>query len=111
MIITDYRMNYTNFLKFTIIVVFFGIFSRTFANGTWGEGTGKKLGRNSWQVKVGPMKNHCNFVRFTKKNQIKILFKSFKLLGIEKISFTMENEKYKINEWLIYGKKVSNEKK
>ena len=31
MIITDYRMNYTNFLKFTIIVVFFGIFSRTFA--------------------------------------------------------------------------------
>jgi len=87
------------------------IFSRTFANGTWGEGTGKKLGRNSWQVKVGPMKNHCNFVRFTKKNQIKILFKSFKLLGIEKISFTMENEKYKINEWLIYGKKVSNEKK
>ena len=31
MIITDYRMNYTNFLKFTIIVVFFGIFTRTFA--------------------------------------------------------------------------------
>ena len=31
MITTSFKINYENFLKFTIIVIFFGIFSRTFA--------------------------------------------------------------------------------
>ena len=81
------------------------IFSRTFANGTWGESTGKKLGKYSWSVNAGPMKNHCNFVRFTTKGQIKILFKKFIKIDVEKISFSLKNQKYKINEWLIYAQK------
>ena len=87
------------------------IFSRTFANGTWGEATGKRLGNSAWKVNAGPMKNHCNFIRFTKKKQIKVLFQKFKLTNIEKISFSLRNQKYKINEWLIYGKKNSKFKK
>ena len=86
------------------------IFSRTFANGTWGESTGKKMGRNAWSVNAGPMKNHCNIVRFTKKNQIKTLFKKFKKINIEKTSYSLKNQKYKINEWLIYGKKSTRSK-
>ena len=87
------------------------IFSRTFANGTWGEATGKRLGNSAWKVNAGPMKNHCNFIRFTKKKQIKVLFQKFKLTNVEKISFSLKNQKYKINEWLIYGKKNSKFKK
>ncbi len=81
------------------------IFSRTFANGTWGDGTGKKLGKNSWSVSSGPMKNHCNYVRFTKKYEINIFLKKFKINQIEKLSFTMDNQKHKIIEWLIHGTK------
>tara|TARA_B110000196_G_C20895907_1_gene543615 strand:- start:43 stop:708 length:666 start_codon:yes stop_codon:yes gene_type:complete len=81
------------------------LFSRTFCVGTWGDNTGKKLGINSWKVSEGPMKGHCNFIRFTKKNQIKILLKKFDIVNIDKISLSVNNEKNKIIEWLIYAKK------
>ena len=51
------------------------------------------------------MKGHCNFIRFTKKNQIKILLKKFDIVNIDKISLSVNNEKNKIIEWLIYAKK------
>ena len=76
------------------------LFSRTFATGSWGENTGKKINRNEWLPADGPM-SLGEFIRFTPFEDIKKLFGGFKNFEIEKLSRTANGMKKEIIEWLI----------
>ena len=82
------------------------IFSRTFSVGTWGDKTGKKIGHNAWNVTDGPMKGHCEYIRFTELDEINDLLVNFNVEKVELLNRTLDNRAHEIKEWLIYGAKV-----
>ena len=82
------------------------IFSRTFATGTWGEGTGEKLGHNAWDVQEGPLQGK-GYSRFTSFEEIPQLLTGFNLLEIELLTRTAGQRKQEVREWLITGEKIS----
>ncbi|MDC0856124.1 class I SAM-dependent methyltransferase [Candidatus Pelagibacter sp.] len=81
------------------------VYLRTFANGCWGDKTGKKLSYNTylplshWAKNLGPQ-------RFTSIKDLKIIFKKkYKIISIEKITRTMNNQKNLIKEWVVHAEK------
>ncbi|GIO07335.1 hypothetical protein J31TS6_33630 [Brevibacillus reuszeri] len=80
------------------------IFSRTFATGSWGEGTGEKVGHNAYLVKEGPLTN-TGYNRFTDYSEIQSLIQGFKITEIELQSRTFEHLKREFKEWVIVGEK------
>mgnify|MGYP001181286392 CR=1 FL=1 len=82
------------------------IFSRTFSVGTWGDKTGKNLGHNAWNISDGPMKDHCEYIRFTALDEINDLLINFNLEKVELLKRTLDNRAHEIKEWLIYGEKI-----
>lgn len=80
------------------------LFSRTFAKGCWGDGTGKQVGYNAWIVSEGPLLNK-GFNRFTELSEIRDLIKGFEIKEIELLTRTMEDRNHEVMEWLIVGEK------
>ena len=81
------------------------IYIRTFSKGCWGDKTGKKLSYNTylpatkWAKNLGPQ-------RFSSYGDLKmILDKKYKILSIEKITRTMNSQKYLIKEWVVHAEK------
>jgi len=81
------------------------LFSKTFAVGTWGDGTGKNFGRGAWLVAEGLMVGK-GLTRFTSIEEICDLVSNFKISAIELKTYTVDNRKHTIREWLIYGDKL-----
>jgi SAM-dependent methyltransferase len=81
------------------------IFVRTFATGTWGENTGKKIGNNTWLCSEGPMEGK-GLTRFTEFHEIPQLLKAFSITSIEINSRTLGQLKSEVKEWIILGKKL-----
>lgn len=78
------------------------IFVRTFATGTWGEGTGEKLGRDCWRCTVGPLGN-TGSVRFTPREDIEELLGAFDLTSVDLITRTVGGTTNTIREWIVSG--------
>lgn len=79
-------------------------FSRTFANGCWGDETGKRLSKDCWDVSEGPMLG-LGLVRFLHKNEIEDLYAPFSIDSTELYARTMENGRKEVREWAISANK------
>ncbi|MFJ9501231.1 class I SAM-dependent methyltransferase [Brevibacillus centrosporus] len=81
------------------------MFSRTFATGSWGDGTGEKVGHNAYMVTEGPLANR-GYNRFTELSEIPSLIEGYKLTEIELQTRTFEGRTKDFKEWVIIGEKV-----
>ena len=86
-----------------------GVFiSITFSTKTWGYGNGKKYKneKNTFvKVDKGALKNEYGLTRYSSKSDINKLYRQFKIIGIEKVSRTINNGENLIEEWVIINKK------
>jgi ubiquinone/menaquinone biosynthesis C-methylase UbiE len=82
------------------------LFSQTFATGCWGDGTGEKVGHNSWIVSEGPLLNK-GYARFTDYNEIHNLVSTFSITEIELLTRTIDNRQHEVKEWIICGEKTA----
>lgn len=80
------------------------LYSRTFAAGSWGDQTGEPVGHNAWAVAEGPLLNK-GFSRFTEHKEIGDLIQGFKIIEIELLMRTYDNQVHQVREWLISGEK------
>lgn len=76
------------------------MYSRTFAEGSWGDGNGESLGHGAWHCNEGPLtgKGLC---RFTAEKDIAVLTQSMQLQNVELLRWTADNQQHEIREWLI----------
>lgn len=80
------------------------MFSRTFAEGCMGNGTGIKLGYNFYLCDEGPTAAK-GAARFTSASDIETLFASFHIESIELITETRYPAPGEVREWLITARK------
>jgi SAM-dependent methyltransferase len=80
------------------------LFSRTFAKGSWGDGTGLCVGKDTWKCTDGPLGGK-GASRFTDLNDIATLIQGFVLQEVELMTRTMGNREREIMEWVIVGEK------
>ena len=76
------------------------LFSRTFASGCWGDGTGEPLGRDAWRVAAGPLQGK-GLARFTRREDIAGLMGGFRIEEVELLTRTMAGGTHEVREWLI----------
>lgn len=80
------------------------LFSRTFARGCWGEGTGAPAGPDMWFCAEGHLKGF-GATRFTDESQVPALLQGWKVDRIERSSLTENGGAHEIRHLLIYGSK------
>jgi 2-polyprenyl-3-methyl-5-hydroxy-6-metoxy-1,4-benzoquinol methylase len=80
------------------------LFVRTFATGSYGDGTGLNVGHRAYNVAEGPMLNK-GYSRFTDAEDIQDLFMNYVILEKELITRTVENMTHKIKEFIIIAQK------
>jgi SAM-dependent methyltransferase len=76
------------------------LYSRTFATGSWGDGSGQSLGRGAWRCAAGPLagKGVC---RFTAEEDIPVLLAPFDIDTLELLSWTCDSRRQHVREWII----------
>ncbi len=81
-------------------------FSRTFASGSYGDGTGTPAGHNAWICNEGPLKDK-GLSRFTTYDEIPSLLKPLTVQSIEMITRTVggSNSGKLVKEWVICAQK------
>lgn len=80
------------------------LFSRTFATGSYGDGSGQEVGHRAYIVDEGPVLDE-GFNRFTDLWEVKDLIGNLELVNIEMITRTMENMKKEVKELIIIAEK------
>jgi SAM-dependent methyltransferase len=80
------------------------LFSRTFARGCWGEGTGVPAGRDMWVCGEGHLKG-LGATRFTDPADIPELLQGWRLDRVERSSLTENGGRDEIRHLLIYANK------
>ncbi|WP_426252124.1 class I SAM-dependent methyltransferase [Paenibacillus pabuli] len=80
------------------------MYSRTFATGSWGDGTGEKVGYNTWLPNVGPSKDK-GITRFSSKNDVEEFMKNFNIEEMEKVSRSYNNLHDNVIEWIVTASK------
>jgi SAM-dependent methyltransferase len=78
------------------------LFSRTFADGTWGDGTGKSVGHNAWLASEGPLAGK-GYNRFTELCEMEGLARGFQLENVELVTRTLDGRRKELREWIIEG--------
>jgi len=78
------------------------LFSRTFARGSWGDGTGTPAGHNAWFCSEGGLAGK-GLARFTSLEEIEKLATGWKVENIELITHTRGGMAHEIKEWIIEG--------
>ena len=81
------------------------LYSRTFATGSWGDGTGETAGHNAWVVAEGPLHGK-GYSRFTGRDEIAALVQGFSVTEVELLTRSYELETRTVREWLIAGTKL-----
>lgn len=82
------------------------IFVRTFADGSYGDGSGESVGENAFFCAEGPMADK-GYTRFTKFEHIpELLGPAFKILSVELLSMTCNDRKHVDKEWIITALKA-----
>lgn len=82
------------------------LYVRTFATGCVGDGTGKKLGHNAWEVTEGGLANK-GLARFTDENEISEMISPYKVKEINLLTYSDGGYKNgnTIKEWIVIGQK------
>jgi len=80
------------------------LFSRTFAQGSWGDGTGEQAGHHAWRCGEGPLVGK-GLVRFTTLEEIPALVQGFAITSVERLAWTVEARAHEVAEWIILGEK------
>ena len=80
------------------------LFVRTFACGTWGEGTGQQLGPRHFIADAGPLAGKGPS-RFTSLDEISVLLAPWRVCEINLVTRTLEAQTQVIREWIIEGEK------
>ena len=81
------------------------LFSKTFAVGSHGYGTGKKLGHNAFECEVGGISGK-GYSRFTSQDEIKTLLGNrFEIESVEISQHSINNQTDMIKEWIIIANK------
>jgi SAM-dependent methyltransferase len=80
------------------------LFSRTFARGCWGEGTGTPAGRDMWVCGEGPLEGF-GATRFTDAADVPELLQGWHVDRIERAGLTENNGRDEIRHLLIYATK------
>jgi SAM-dependent methyltransferase len=81
------------------------LFSRTFARGCWGEGTGIQAGRDMWVCSEGHL-NGFGATRFTDEADVPELLQGWTVDRIERSSVTEDDRRHEIRHLLMYGSKA-----
>jgi SAM-dependent methyltransferase len=80
------------------------LFSRTFARGCWGEGSGTQTGPDMWVCTEGHLKGF-GATRFTSEDQVPSLLRGWKVDRIERSTLTEGGGQHEIRHLLLYGTK------
>jgi Methylase involved in ubiquinone/menaquinone biosynthesis len=80
------------------------LFSRTFATGCVGEGTGEPCGHNAWRASVGPLAGK-GVSRFTNSDEIESLFDPLLITSLELHTYTIDKRRAEVREWMIEASK------
>lgn len=75
-------------------------YSRTFATGSWGDGTGEPIGHRAWRCTEGPLAGK-GVSRFTAEEDIPVLLAPFELDTLEMLSWTVDSRRQQVREWVI----------
>ncbi len=78
------------------------LFSRTFARGCWGEGTGTPAGRDRWECAEGPLAG-CGAIRFTAAEEVPTLLRGWRLERLERDLHTEGNGAHEIRHLQMHG--------
>lgn len=81
------------------------LFSRTFATGCWGDGTGVQVDQQAWIVAEGPLTGK-GYTRFTSLEEIPILLEGSKIVETELLTRSVANRQKEVKEWLIIAEKI-----
>lgn len=81
------------------------IFVRTFADGSYGDGSGEQIADDTWLCSDGPAAGK-GYVRFTKFERIpELLGPAFNITSAELLSMTCDDRTNIIKEWIVCGEK------
>ena len=81
------------------------LFVRTFASGTWGDGTGEKLAPRRFIADVGPLAGKGPS-RFSTRDELPGLLAPWGLSEINLITRTLDSQRESIHEWIVEGYKA-----
>jgi SAM-dependent methyltransferase len=81
------------------------LFVRTFATGTWGEGTGARVGPRRYVADDGPLAGKGPS-RFTAFDEIPALLGPWQVTSIELVTRSMNARQHTISEWMVEGIKA-----
>jgi SAM-dependent methyltransferase len=81
------------------------LFSRTLGAGTWGDGTGKSVGRSAWLCAEGPLEGK-GLCRFTKAEEAaELIGPRFRIHALESSERTLQNGTRRMRELVIHAVK------
>lgn len=78
------------------------MFSRTFAMGSWGDGSGTAAGHHAWFCSEGVLAGK-GLIRFTDPNEITDLVSGWTVEKVELITHTIDGMVHEIREFIIEG--------
>lgn len=81
------------------------LFVRTFATGTWGDGTGERLGPRRWLADAGPLAGKGPS-RFTTREELPQLLGPWRIVETNLITRTLDAERAVVREWIVEGVKA-----
>lgn len=81
------------------------LYARTFADGSWGDGTGENVGRRQWVCGEGPLEGKGPS-RFTAAEDIAPLFGDFRIDQAEMATISYDNLGHQVREWIIHATKA-----
>jgi SAM-dependent methyltransferase len=86
------------------------LYSKTFAQGCFGEGTGKKAGHHAWFPSKGPLAGieGDRFTRFTSYEEIPVLLRDWRNIQIGLITYSVGRieDEQTVKEWVITAEKI-----
>lgn len=83
-----------------------GLFVRTFATGSWGDGTGESVGPKAWLCSEGPLAGK-GFARFTSLEDIPSLLTGYSGVVVELLSWSLNGQRNSVKEWIVTAWKPS----
>jgi SAM-dependent methyltransferase len=78
------------------------LFSRTFARGCWGDGTGRQVDQDMWLCSEGHLKGF-GATRFTDEAAVPDLLQGWQVDRVERASLTEEGGRHELKYLLMYG--------
>jgi SAM-dependent methyltransferase len=81
------------------------LFVRTFATGTWGDGSGARLGPRRWIADVGPLAGKGPS-RFTTLEELPALLGPWRIVEVNLATRTLDAQREIVREWIVEGAKA-----